>query len=124
MCSRLRLGLCLQGVAATAQLGEQVLSLAQPRLDVAADGRARLGPALPARALADGLLGLLLVIRDAQADGSWRRLHERRRLRGYDEQEALLRSAGFQVLNAFGDYAQDSQLPAPDGSALLLCERV
>ena len=53
---------------------EQVLSLAQPRLDVAADGRARLGPAFPARALTDGLLGLLLIIRDAQADGSWDRL--------------------------------------------------
>jgi predicted RNA-binding Zn ribbon-like protein len=53
---------------------EQVLSLAQPRLDVAADGRVRLGPALPAHALTDGLLGLLLIIRDAQADGSWDRL--------------------------------------------------
>jgi predicted RNA-binding Zn ribbon-like protein len=53
---------------------EQVLSVAQPRLDVTADGRARLGPALPARALTDGLLGLLLIIRDAQADGSWDRL--------------------------------------------------
>jgi predicted RNA-binding Zn ribbon-like protein len=53
---------------------EQVLSRAQPRLDVAADGRARLGPALPAHALTDGLLGLLLIIRDAQADGSWDRL--------------------------------------------------
>jgi predicted RNA-binding Zn ribbon-like protein len=53
---------------------EQVLSLAQPRLDVAADGRVRLGPALPADALTDGLLGLLLIIRDAQADGSWDRL--------------------------------------------------
>jgi len=56
---------------------EQVLGQAQPRLEVAADGRARLGPdpaALPAPALADGLLGLLLIIRDAQADGSWDRL--------------------------------------------------
>jgi len=53
---------------------EHVLSLAQPRLDVAVDGRVRLGPALPAHALTDGLLGLLLIIRDAQADGSWDRL--------------------------------------------------
>jgi predicted RNA-binding Zn ribbon-like protein len=56
---------------------EQVLSQAQPRLEVTADGRARLAPdprTLPARALADGLLGLLLVIRDAQADGTWDRL--------------------------------------------------
>jgi predicted RNA-binding Zn ribbon-like protein len=53
---------------------EKVLGQAQPRLEVGADGRVRLGPALPARALADGLLGLLLIIRDAQADGSWDRL--------------------------------------------------
>jgi predicted RNA-binding Zn ribbon-like protein len=53
---------------------EQVLGRAQPRLEVGADGRVRLGPRLPARALADGLLGLLLIIRDAQADGSWDRL--------------------------------------------------
>ena len=55
---------------------EKVLGQAQPRLEVAADGRARLGPApyLPAQALADGLLGLLLIIRDAQADGDWDRL--------------------------------------------------
>ena len=53
---------------------EQILGQAQPRLDVAADGQVRLGPALPARTLTDGLLALLLTIRDAQADGSWDRL--------------------------------------------------
>jgi predicted RNA-binding Zn ribbon-like protein len=53
---------------------EKVLSQAQARLDVAADGRVRLGPDLPARALTDGLLALLLIIRDAQADGTWDRL--------------------------------------------------
>ena len=53
---------------------EQVLGQAQPRLEVGADGRVRLGPDLPARTLTDGLLGLLLIIRDAQADGSWDRL--------------------------------------------------
>ena len=53
---------------------ETVLGQVQPRLDVAADGGVRLGPALPAHTLADGLLGLLLIIRDAQADGSWDRL--------------------------------------------------
>ena len=53
---------------------EKVLGQVQPRLQVAADGRVRLGPALPAHALTDGLLGLLLIIRDAQADGSWDRL--------------------------------------------------
>jgi predicted RNA-binding Zn ribbon-like protein len=53
---------------------EKVLSQAQARLDVAADGRVRLGPDLPARALTDGLLALLLIIRDAQSDGTWDRL--------------------------------------------------
>jgi predicted RNA-binding Zn ribbon-like protein len=53
---------------------EMVLGRAQPRLEVGADGQVRLGPALPAHTLADGLLGLLLIIRDAQADGSWDRL--------------------------------------------------
>ena len=53
---------------------EKVLGQAQPRLEVGADGRVRLGPDLPARTLTDGLLGLLLIIRDAQADGSWDRL--------------------------------------------------
>jgi predicted RNA-binding Zn ribbon-like protein len=53
---------------------EQVLGQAQPRLEVAADGQVRLGPIRPARTLTDGLLGLLLIIRDAQADGSWDRL--------------------------------------------------
>ena len=53
---------------------EQVLSQSQPGLDVAADGQVRLRPAVPARTLADGLLALLLIIRDAQADGSWDRL--------------------------------------------------
>jgi predicted RNA-binding Zn ribbon-like protein len=53
---------------------EKVLGQAQPRLDLAADGQVRLRPTLPARTLADGLLALLLIIRDAQADGSWDRL--------------------------------------------------
>jgi predicted RNA-binding Zn ribbon-like protein len=53
---------------------EKILGQAQPRLAVDADGLVRLGPTLPARALTDGLLGLLLIIRDAQADGSWDRL--------------------------------------------------
>jgi len=53
---------------------EKVLGQVQPRLQVAADGRVRLGPTCPAHALTDGLLGLLLIVRDAQADGSWNRL--------------------------------------------------
>ena len=53
---------------------EQVLSLSPPRLEVGVDGQVRLGPDRPARTLADGLLGLLLIVRDAQADGSWDRM--------------------------------------------------
>ena len=53
---------------------EKVLGEAQPRLEVTADGQVRLGPALPSPRLVDGLLGLLVIIRDAQADGTWARL--------------------------------------------------
>jgi predicted RNA-binding Zn ribbon-like protein len=50
----------------------QVTRQAKTRLEVNADGQVRLG--IPAQRLADGLAGLLLTIRDAQADGSWDRL--------------------------------------------------
>ncbi len=53
---------------------EQVTKQAKPRLEVTADGQVRLGTGMPAPRLADGLAGLLLTIRDAQADGSWDRL--------------------------------------------------
>jgi predicted RNA-binding Zn ribbon-like protein len=53
---------------------ERVTSQAGLRLDVTPDGHVRLGTMTPARSLADGLAGLLLTIRDAQADGSWDRL--------------------------------------------------
>ena len=56
---------------------ETVLRQAQPRLDVTADGRVVLSAASPAQGpgrLVDGILGLLLIIRDAQADGTWDRL--------------------------------------------------
>jgi predicted RNA-binding Zn ribbon-like protein len=53
---------------------EQVTSQAGPRLGVTAGGRVTLGPTAPAQRLADGLAGLLLTIRDTQADGSWDRL--------------------------------------------------
>jgi predicted RNA-binding Zn ribbon-like protein len=53
---------------------EQVTNRAKPRLEVAADGQVRLGTGTPGLRLADGLAGLLLTIRDAQADGSWDRL--------------------------------------------------
>jgi predicted RNA-binding Zn ribbon-like protein len=53
---------------------EQVTSQAALRLQVTADGRVGLGTGGGARRLADGLAGLLLAIRDAQADGSWDRL--------------------------------------------------
>jgi predicted RNA-binding Zn ribbon-like protein len=52
----------------------QVTTQAKPRLEVTADGEVRLGTRTPAQRLADGLAGLLLTIRDAQADGSWDRL--------------------------------------------------
>ena len=53
---------------------EQVTSQAPPRLEVTAAGQVGLGPGVPAQRLADGLAGLLLTARDAQADGSWDRL--------------------------------------------------
>ena len=53
---------------------EQVTSHARPRLEVTADGQVRLGTRTFPERLADGLAGLLLSIRDAQADGSWDRL--------------------------------------------------
>jgi predicted RNA-binding Zn ribbon-like protein len=56
---------------------ERVLGEAQPRLEVAADGQVRLEAAsrgLGPGGVAKGLLRLLLIIRDAQADGSWARL--------------------------------------------------
>lgn len=53
---------------------EQVGREAQPRLQVAPDGHVSLEAEAPAGRVAGGLLGLLLIIRDAQADGSWDRL--------------------------------------------------
>jgi predicted RNA-binding Zn ribbon-like protein len=52
---------------------EQVTSQAAARLEVTADGRVGLAAGGAGR-LADGLAGLLLAVRDAQADGSWDRL--------------------------------------------------
>jgi predicted RNA-binding Zn ribbon-like protein len=52
---------------------DAVLAQAQPPLNVTADGQVRLC-AEPAGKLADGLVRLLLIIRDAQADGTWDRL--------------------------------------------------
>jgi predicted RNA-binding Zn ribbon-like protein len=53
---------------------EQVTSRARTRLEVTADGRVGLGTGDGAGRLADGLAGLLLAVRDAQADGSWDRM--------------------------------------------------
>jgi len=52
---------------------EQVTSQASARLGVTADGQVGLVAGGTGR-LADGLAGLLLAVRDAQADGSWERL--------------------------------------------------
>lgn len=48
-------------------------SARRPQLGVDASGRFMLGPA-PGRELEDGLLGLLVAVRDAQSDGTWARL--------------------------------------------------
>ncbi|MBV9383057.1 MAG: CGNR zinc finger domain-containing protein [Streptosporangiaceae bacterium] len=52
---------------------EAALAEARPRLAVGADGGVRLDAGSSGR-LADGILRLLLIIRDAQADGTWSRL--------------------------------------------------
>ncbi len=52
---------------------ETAIRTARPRLAVDADGRVQLD-AGPRGRVADGLLGLLLIIRDAQRDGTWPRL--------------------------------------------------
>jgi predicted RNA-binding Zn ribbon-like protein len=53
---------------------EQAGREAGPRVEVTADSQIRLEAASPANSVAGGLLALLLIIRDAQADGSWERL--------------------------------------------------
>jgi hypothetical protein len=63
------------------------------------------------------------TLRLMRRDGSWRRLHERIRIRGFDQVELLLGRAGFTILNAFEDYDQRRQAIAPRGDAILLCER-
>jgi predicted RNA-binding Zn ribbon-like protein len=52
---------------------EAVARASRPRLTIGPDGQVGLGPEDGGR-LADGLLGLLLIIRDAQRDGTWSRL--------------------------------------------------
>jgi predicted RNA-binding Zn ribbon-like protein len=52
---------------------ETVAQASRPALQIAAEGRVSLGPE-PAHRPDAGLLTLLLVIRDAQHDGTWHRL--------------------------------------------------
>jgi predicted RNA-binding Zn ribbon-like protein len=52
---------------------EAVTRAARPQLTISPAGLAQLDPE-PAGPLAGGLLGLLLIIRDAQRDGTWPRL--------------------------------------------------
>ena len=52
---------------------EAVARASRPRLTIGPNGQVGLGPEDSGR-LADGLLGLLLIIRDAQHDGTWSRL--------------------------------------------------
>jgi predicted RNA-binding Zn ribbon-like protein len=58
----------------TLLLLEQVGREGQARVQVTSDGQVRLEADAPAGRVAGGLLRLLLIIRDAQADGSWDRL--------------------------------------------------
>ena len=60
---------------AAADLGplEAVARASQPRLAIGPAGQVQLGPG-PGGRLADGLLSLLLIVRDAQRDGTWPRL--------------------------------------------------
>ena len=53
---------------------EHVTSEAAPRLEVTAECQVELAWGDDAQRLVDGLAGLLLTIRDAQADGSWDRM--------------------------------------------------
>jgi predicted RNA-binding Zn ribbon-like protein len=53
---------------------EQVTSEYSPRLRVAADGEVRFGTREASPCLSDGLAGLVLAVRDAQAAGSWDRM--------------------------------------------------
>lgn len=53
---------------------EHVTSEAAPRLEVTAECQVGLECNEDAQRLVDGLAGLLLTIRDAQADGSWNRM--------------------------------------------------
>jgi predicted RNA-binding Zn ribbon-like protein len=53
---------------------EQVTSDYSPRLRVAADGGVRFGTREDAPCLSDGLAGLVLDVRDAQAGGDWDRM--------------------------------------------------
>ena len=53
---------------------EQVTSEAAPRLEVTAECQVGLECSEDAQRLVDGLAGLLLTIRDTQADGSWDRM--------------------------------------------------
>jgi predicted RNA-binding Zn ribbon-like protein len=53
---------------------EQVTSEYSPRLRVAADGAVGFGTKDAAPCLSDGLAGLVLAVRDAQAAGSWDRM--------------------------------------------------
>jgi predicted RNA-binding Zn ribbon-like protein len=52
----------------------QVTAQAAPRVEVTAGGQVRLETGDSPGRMADGLAGLLLAIRDAQADGSWDRM--------------------------------------------------
>ena len=63
------------------------------------------------------------TVRLVRPDGSWRRLHERVRVRNSRDVEQLLAKSGFSLLNAFRGFGQHEQEPNPTGMSILLCRR-
>jgi SAM-dependent methyltransferase len=63
------------------------------------------------------------TLRLARADGSWRRLHERLRPRGFGELQHVLTRAGFDVLESPTDSGYLSETANSATGAILLCER-
>ncbi len=61
-------------------------------------------------------------LRLVRPDGSWRRLHERLRLRSLAQIEGLLDRAGLELLNAFDGYEQ-KQVTESGARAVLLCAK-
>jgi hypothetical protein len=63
------------------------------------------------------------TVRLVRPDGSWRRLHERMRIRDLASAETLLGRGGFSLLNALPAYAHRHNRDAGQGQTILLCQR-